>query len=179
MRASSSRATETSCLKPLPRPPLIFVAKRAALPPVRPGPATTGPDLSRGFRALKTWFTIKTYGTEQLGAVIARTCELARYLEQRIAAEPKLELLAPVQLNIVCFRYRSQEADKINAAIVAMCMNRVWRRRQQRSSTAHLAIRAAFVNHRTQTCDIDALIAKVLERGDIRSGLENSEQAKT
>ena len=42
-----------------------------------PWPCDLGPDLSRGFRALKTWFTLKTYGTEKLGAVIARTCALA------------------------------------------------------------------------------------------------------
>ena len=50
-----------------------------------PWPSEYGPDLSRGFRALKTWFTLKTYGTERLGAVIARTCALARYLERRVA----------------------------------------------------------------------------------------------
>src|SRR5207302_2077255 len=77
-------------------------------------PCDLGPDLSRGFRALKTWFTFRTYGTEKLGAVIARTCALAGYLEQRILAEPRLELLAPVNLNIVCFRYRAINANKIN-----------------------------------------------------------------
>ena len=44
-------------------------------------PCDLGPDLSRGFRALKTWFTLKTYGTERLGAIITRSCALAGYLE--------------------------------------------------------------------------------------------------
>src|SRR5690349_8481511 len=60
-----------------------------------PWPCDLGPDLSRGFRALKTWFTLKTYGTEKLGATIARSCAIARYLETRILAEPRLELMAP------------------------------------------------------------------------------------
>ena len=42
-----------------------------------PWPCDFGPDLSRGFRALKTWFTIKTYGAEKLGETIANTCALA------------------------------------------------------------------------------------------------------
>jgi len=46
-----------------------------------PWPCDFGPDLSRGFRALKTWFTLKVYGTDALGAVISRTCALANYLE--------------------------------------------------------------------------------------------------
>ena len=71
-------------------------------------PCDLGPDLSRGFRALKTWFTLKTFGTDRLGAVIARSCALAKYLETRVLAEPRLELLAPVNLNIVCFRYRAR-----------------------------------------------------------------------
>ena len=85
-----------------------------------PWPCDLGPDLSRGFRALKTWFTLKTYGTEKLGAMIERTCALAGYLETRILAEPRLELLAPVQLNIVCFRYRAADAH---------CQHAEWRNR--------------------------------------------------
>jgi len=53
-----------------------------------------------------------------LGAVITRTCALAGYLEARILAEPRLELMAPVQLNIVCFRYRAADANKVNGDIV-------------------------------------------------------------
>jgi aromatic-L-amino-acid/L-tryptophan decarboxylase len=66
-------------------------------------PCDLGPDLSRGFRALKTWMTLKVYGTDALGVVISRTCELARYLESRILETAELELMAPVELNIVCF----------------------------------------------------------------------------
>src|SRR4029077_10839525 len=84
-----------------------------------PWPCDFGPDLSRGFRALKTWFTIQVYGTDALGAVISRTCALANYLEGRILETPELELLAPVQLNIVCFRYRGPDPDQVNARIVA------------------------------------------------------------
>ena len=81
-----------------------------------PWPSEFGPDLSRGFRALKTWFTLKTFGTDRMGAVLARTCELAKYLEHRVQGEPCLELLAPVALNIVCFRHRGDDA--LNARIV-------------------------------------------------------------
>ena len=83
-----------------------------------PWPCDFGPDLSRGFRALKTWFTLKVYGLYALGETISRTCEQARYLEQRIAASDDLELLAPVSLNIVCFRFRCPDADRVNARIV-------------------------------------------------------------
>lgn len=71
-----------------------------------PWPCDFGPDLSRGFRALKTWFTLTVYGADKLGQVMARTCEVARHLARRVQAEPNLQLLAPVALNIVCFRYR-------------------------------------------------------------------------
>jgi aromatic-L-amino-acid decarboxylase len=130
-----------------------------------PWPCEYGPDMSRGFRALKTWFTLKAYGTEKLGAMIARTCALARYLEAKIAAEPKLELLAPVQLNIVCFRYRANDADRINAEIVASLHESGIAAPSTTILDGRLAIRAAIVNHRTATRDIDALVAAVLEFG--------------
>ncbi len=133
-------------------------------------PCDFGPDLSRGFRALKTWFTLKTFGTERLGAVIARTCALARYLEARISTEPKLELLAPVQLNIVCFRYRATDANKVNGDIVADIQESGIAAPSTTILDGELAIRAAIVNHRTDTVDIDALISAVLEFGAQRAG---------
>jgi len=134
-----------------------------------PWPCDLGPDLSRGFRALKTWFTLKTYGTDKLGAMIGRTCGLAGYLEARIQAEPRLELLAPVQLNIVCFRYRAADANGVNRNIVIDIQESGIAAPSTTILDGQLAIRAAIVNHRTDTCDIDALIAAVLEFGAQRS----------
>jgi aromatic-L-amino-acid decarboxylase len=132
-------------------------------------PCDLGPDLSRGFRALKTWFTLKTYGTERLGAIITRTCALAGYLEARILAEPRLQLMAPVQLNIVCFRYRAADANKVNGDIVIDIQESGIAAPSTTVLDGELAIRAAIVNHRTDTCDIDALISAVLDFGSQRS----------
>jgi aromatic-L-amino-acid/L-tryptophan decarboxylase len=132
-------------------------------------PCDLGPDLSRGFRALKTWFTLKTFGTEKLGAVIARTCALAAYLAARILAEQRLELLAPVQLNIVCFRYRAREANRVNGEIVADIQESGIAAPSTTLLDGRLAIRAAIVNHRTDTCDLDALVAAVIRFGAART----------
>jgi aromatic-L-amino-acid/L-tryptophan decarboxylase len=135
-------------------------------------PCDLGPDLSRGFRALKTWFTLKTYGTEKLGAIITRSCALAGYLETRVMAEPRLELLAPVQLNIVCFRYRAVDADEVNRNIVVDIQESGIAAPSTTVLDGRLAIRAAIVNHRTDICDIDALISAVLEFGAQRTGCD-------
>jgi aromatic-L-amino-acid decarboxylase len=132
-------------------------------------PCDLGPDLSRGFRALKTWFTLKTFGTDKLGAMITRSCALAGYLETRILAEPRLELLAPVQLNIVCFRHRAADADAVNRNIVIDIQESGIAAPSTTLLDGQFAIRAAIVNHRTDRCDIDALIAAVLEFGAQRS----------
>ncbi|UPT85215.1 aspartate aminotransferase family protein [Bradyrhizobium barranii subsp. apii] len=131
-------------------------------------PCDLGPDLSRGFRALKTWFTLKTFGTDRLGAVIARGCALAKYLETRVLAEPRLELLAPVNLNIVCFRYRADDA--VNREIVADVQESGVAAPSSTTLDGRFAIRAAIVNHRTDETDIDALVAAVLEFGARRTG---------
>ncbi|QOZ78307.1 cytochrome D ubiquinol oxidase subunit I [Bradyrhizobium sp. CCBAU 53351] len=131
-------------------------------------PCDLGPDLSRGFRALKTWFTLKTFGTDRLGATIARSCALAKYLEARVLAEPRLELLAPVNLNIVCFRYRA--IDAVNREIVADIQESGIAAPSSTTLDGKFAIRAAIVNHRTEAADIDALVAAVLEFGGRRCG---------
>jgi glutamate/tyrosine decarboxylase-like PLP-dependent enzyme len=134
-----------------------------------PWPCDLGPDLSRGFRALKTWFTLKTYGIEKLGAVMARTCALAGYLEARILAEPRLELMAPVQLNIVCFRYRAADANRVNGDIVMDIQESGIAAPSTTLLDGQLAIRAAIVNHRTDIRDVDALISAVLDFGARRT----------
>ncbi|WP_035625231.1 aspartate aminotransferase family protein [Herminiimonas sp. CN] len=131
-----------------------------------PWPCDFGPDLSRGFRALKTWFTIKVYGADKLGRMIAGTCALARYLQQKIEAEPKLELLSPASLNIVCFRYRSQDSDRVNADLIADLHESGIAAPSATTVNGCLAIRVAVVNHRTERRDIDALFDAVLRLGD-------------
>jgi aromatic-L-amino-acid/L-tryptophan decarboxylase len=130
-----------------------------------PWPCDFGPDLSRGFRALKTWFTIKVYGAEKLGQTISATCALARYLAQQIAASPELELLAPVSLNIVCFRYRCADADRVNADIAVRLQESGIAAPSTTTVNGNLAIRAAIVNHRTARVDIDALLGATLVFG--------------
>lgn len=132
-----------------------------------PWPCDFGPDLSRGFRALKVWFTLKTYGTAQLGEMISGTCMLANQLAERIAATPQLELLAPVALNVVCFRYRFPNADaanlnRLNAELAIRLQESGRVAPSTTTLNGALAIRAAIVNHRTNSTDIDSLIETTL-----------------
>jgi aromatic-L-amino-acid decarboxylase len=137
-------------------------------------PCDYGPDLSRGFRALKTWFTLKTYGADALGASIAENCRLAQALAARVTAEPELELMAPAALNIICFRYRSPDgdagADALNAHIVADLQEAGQVAPSMTRVNGRAAIRAAIVNHRTRMHDIDTLVEMALASG--RKGLE-------
>jgi glutamate/tyrosine decarboxylase-like PLP-dependent enzyme len=139
-------------------------------------PCDFGPDLSRGFRALKTWFTLKVYGSDALGAVISRTCKLARHLERRIAETPELELLAPVELNIVCFRYRAEKPDPLNQQIVIELQESGIVAPSTTTISGRLAIRAAIVNHRTSRADIDELVDSTLTHG--RALQDRAAQAK-
>ena len=134
-----------------------------------PWPTDLGPDLSRGFRALKTWFTLKVIGREALGASITNSCELAKYLEARIRTEPELELMAPVQLNIVCFRYRGADSDKLNADIAADIQISGIAAPSTTSVKGALCIRAALFNHRTRRQDVDALVEAALRFGRQRT----------
>jgi glutamate/tyrosine decarboxylase-like PLP-dependent enzyme len=134
-----------------------------------PWPCDFGPDLSRSFRALKTWFTIKTYGSERIGEVITQTCRLAAYLAERVEAEPALELMAPVRLNIVCLRYRCDNSNAVNADIVADIQESGVAAPSTTTLDGMLAIRVAIVNHRTEKQDLDRLLEAVLAHGAARA----------
>lgn len=81
-----------------------------------------GIPLGRRFRALKLWAVIRSYGVEQLQSMIREHIRLAKMLEGLISTEKGFELLAPVPLNTVCFRYRpagmnDEEANRLNEKI--------------------------------------------------------------
>jgi len=150
--------------------PAAYLAREArGLAADSPWPCDFGPDLSRGFRALKTWFTFKVYGADAMGAMISRTCALAHYLEKRIAATPELELMANVELNIVCFRYRFgaelEEENRLNRKIVIALQESGVVAPSATTLDERLAIRAAIVNHRTSQAEIDALVRATLRAG--------------
>ncbi len=131
-----------------------------------PWPTDFGPDLSRGFRALKVWMTLKTYGAERLGRVVDHCCDLAQKLTARVAREPELELLSPTVLNIVCFRYLGQgDPDQINAEIAIALQESGVAVPSTTKVDGVTALRCAFVNHRTTEQDVQITLDAVLATG--------------
>jgi glutamate/tyrosine decarboxylase-like PLP-dependent enzyme/Flp pilus assembly protein TadD len=139
-----------------------------------PWPCDLGLELSRSFRAFKTWATLKVYGLNAIGAAIHRSCNLARYLESRIVASPELALMATVELNIVCFRYCFATAprsatdefeDQLNRRLVIALQESGAVAPSTTIIGGRVAIRAAIVNHRTTHAEMDTLVAKTLAVG--------------
>jgi aromatic-L-amino-acid decarboxylase len=121
-------------------------------------PCDLGPDLSRGFRALKTWFTFRVFGTDHIGAVIAQTCRVAKYLEMRLVETELFEVCAPVALNIVCFSLRMSANGALNKAIVLDLHGRGAAVPSTTELDGKTVIRAAIVNHRTTEADMDVFL---------------------
>ncbi|WP_374355966.1 aspartate aminotransferase family protein [Chitinimonas sp.] len=135
-----------------------------------PWPTDFGPDLSRGFRALKVWMTLKVYGTAKLGDVVARNCALAQLLASKVDAEPTLERLAPVALNIVCFGFRDvRNQDQLVADVVADVQESGVAVPSTTLINGRLVVRVAFVNHRTRAEDVDILFDALLVAAQHRS----------
>jgi len=132
-------------------------------------PCDLGPDLSRGFRALKTWFTLRVFGADRIAACIEHTCDLAKYLESEIVRSPAFEMRAPVTLNIVCFGLKSAADGEADRRIVTDQHLRGVAAPSITVLDGRAAIRCAIVNHRTTAADIDRLIAE-LETSAARAG---------
>ena len=130
-----------------------------------PWPRDLGPDLSREFRALKVWMTLRAYGASGIGKVVDQCCDVAQHLAARVRAEPSLELLAPVPLNIVCFRVHEGASDlnALNNALVADIQEAGIAAPSTTTIAGKLAIRAGIFNHRSVRADADALVDGILE----------------
>ena len=132
--------------------------------------ADRGIELTRSFKALKAWMQFRAVGTDLLGAHIARNVAQARHLEALVRAEPTLELLAPVPLNIVNFRYaaagRDDAArDALNRAILIELQERGIAAPSGTTIRGRFAIRVAITNHRSGDDDFAALVAAVVRLG--------------
>jgi glutamate/tyrosine decarboxylase-like PLP-dependent enzyme len=125
-------------------------------------------ELSRRFRALKLWLSLRYHGLDAFRKAIQRNITQALRLAEVIDQSGALEVIAGIELSVVCFRYKGldnysdQDLNRINAAILA----RVNARGRVYLSNASLrglfALRACIVNHRTTDDDLRAVVDEVL-----------------
>lgn len=151
------------------RPDYLKAATRG-LAAGNPWPVEYGPELSRSFRALKVWSQIAGFGTQRLGAAIEKNCAQAAYLAAKVDADPRFERMAPVDLNVCCFRYNG--AGLQGAALDALNDEIVIRLQESgiaAPSTTRLGgatvIRVNLTNHRTELADLDLLLEAVADLG--------------
>ena len=121
-----------------------------------------GMELSRGFRALKVWMLLKQNGIRQYEVQVRRNIRQARYLAGRVSSLPELDLMAPVPLNIVCFRFNPGDLD--DKALNALNKELLQRLQERGIATpsytvldGRYTIRVAITNHRSTLNDFDAL----------------------
>lgn len=128
--------------------------------------ADYGLELSRGFRALKIWMAFKEQGAAKFGRLIGQDIAHARYMAGQIEAHPHLELIAPVDLNIVCFRHVASDEDAartLNTEVMLRLQERGLAVPSDTTVKGKHGLRCAFNNHRTRRADIDGFLIDVLE----------------
>ncbi len=128
-----------------------------------------GPESSRRARSLAVWATLAAYGRDGYRAIVERHCALAARVAAQVEAAPDLELLAPQQLNIACFRYApagfTGDLDALNDGIGAAVNDdgRVMFGTTRYRGVA--AFRPAITNWRTTEADVDLIVPVVREIG--------------
>lgn len=129
-----------------------------------------GLQTSRGFRALKVWMMLKEQGAEKFGRIIDQNIDQARYFADRLVARPDFDLVAPVTLDIVCFRHTP--AGVPEAGLKALNTEIMLRLQEEglavlSDTTVHgtHCLRAAIANHRTRLEDIDLVIEAIARIG--------------
>lgn len=129
-----------------------------------------GFELSRGFRALRAWMSIREHGAKKYARLIEQNLEQARYLAGLIKAAPELELSAPVTLNVVCFRFvkpglNGPALDRINKRIEVELQERGLAAVSTATVRGRLSLHAALCNHRSRSEDFDFLVRQVIHLG--------------
>jgi len=130
-----------------------------------------GIDLSRGFKALKIWMALKEHGIKKFRRLIRQNIRQAQYLGQLIRQESSLELMAPVSLNVVCFRYNpgmlmKGELSELNKEILMRLHEAGLVAPSYTKLNQEYCLRVAIVNHRSRMKDFDILVKEVKKIGD-------------
>jgi aromatic-L-amino-acid decarboxylase len=122
-------------------------------------------ELSRRFRALKLWLSIRYHGLAAFREAIAGNLRQARLLAELVETEPSLELLAPVELSAVCFRWIDGPLDTLDDRN-AVILRRVTERGHVWISNANIrgifGLRVCIINHRTTDDDVRAIVHEVV-----------------
>jgi aromatic-L-amino-acid/L-tryptophan decarboxylase len=129
-----------------------------------------GLQLSRQFRALKVWMSIKEHGLDRFGRMIARNVEQAHYFGELVESDPALELMAPIGMDIVCFRFNpgNMDDEKLNALNKEILMQLHEQGIAAPSYTTldgQYCLRIAIANHRSRQEDFDLLATEVVRLG--------------
>ncbi|UCG11792.1 MAG: aminotransferase class V-fold PLP-dependent enzyme [Deltaproteobacteria bacterium] len=130
-----------------------------------------GVQLSRGFRALKAWMSIKEHGIQKYGSLIQQNVDQARYLARLIEASSELQLLAPAPLNIVCFRFAhdslGEEAlNELNKELLMQLHESGVAAPSYTTIDGKYALRVAITNHRSRREDFNILVKEVIDLGE-------------
>lgn len=133
-------------------------------------PSNYSVQLSRDFKALKAWMLLKADGVEKYAQLIQQNIDQANYLAERVKNAPELELVVPVFLNIVCFRYiaeglSEEKLKDLNNQILWQ----LWFNGLIPSDTTlngKYTLRVCITNHRCKREDFDRLIDKVVQIGN-------------
>jgi len=141
-----------------------------------------GLELSRSFKSLKVWMSIKEHGIEKYTRLIRQNIAQALYMEAKIKQQPLLEMLTPVSLNIVCFRFLSPELDTealnlLNKEILMQMQEQGIAAPSYTILNGKYAIRLSITNHRTKATDLDTVIEATITLGNAimkKSMLSNS-----
>ncbi len=147
------------------RPEYLKGAERG-LAAGNPWPVEYGPELSRGFRAMKVWAQLAEHGTDKLGALITQNCDQAAYLESLVNASAHLELMAPVAMNICCFRCAApgkspEQVDALNDEVVLQLQLQGIAAPSTTLVNGRNAVRVNITNHRTTRADLDLLVREI------------------
>ncbi len=130
-----------------------------------------GLQLSRQFRALKIWMSIKEHGLARFGRMMARNVDQARYLGDLIGRTDKLELTAPIGLDIVCFQYNpggmdTEQLNVLNKAVLVRLQESGVAAPSYTTLKGKYCLRVAISNHRSRFEDFDLLVSEVARIGE-------------
>jgi len=127
--------------------------------------------LSNQARGVKPYLLLRAYGSKRYCDLVQQNLDQVNYFASEISKQSDMEICAPVESNIVCFRYKpkglsEEQVEKLNRSILQSLWNISLYMISDTQIKGRYALRVCNVNHRTCKSDFDWLVSEIKKQGE-------------
>jgi aromatic-L-amino-acid decarboxylase len=135
----------------------VYLSDIASAP--EPSPADYSPELTRHFRGLRIYLSLKTYGVQPFRDALIEKLELTQWAYQELLQMPQLEFACPPDLSLIVFRVKG--GNSITSTLLKKILERGQVHLSSTRLNGQIYLRICILSYRTRPSDVQICISEI------------------